>query len=301
MTRKKLIVSILLATLALGATGGLLLAQSGLAGGTSVAALATNTHFHGIAVDPRDADRLYLATHHGLFVVGPDGKAERISESRDDFMGFTPHPSDPERLFASGHPSGGGNLGFIGSTDGGRTWSKLSDGVGGTVDFHQMDVSKADARVVYGVHRGLQRSTDGGRSWRRVGPALEGLIGIAASSRDPDTLYAATQQGLIRSSDGGKSWQIAHTLRRPVTMVHVTDKGEVYAFLVGSGLIRAAEGALSWQAVSNGFGDDYVLHFAVARTDARRMYAVTINSGSRAQAVVASRDGGASWARLGSE
>ncbi len=79
-------------------------------------------------------------------------------------MGFTPHPADESVLYASGHPAGGGNLGFIVSRDGGRGWSSLSPGVGGPVDFHQMDVSKADPSVIYGAHGGLQASRDGGRT-----------------------------------------------------------------------------------------------------------------------------------------
>lgn len=274
---------------------------------TTVAALAGETHFHGIAVDAGDPSRLYLATHHGLFIVGSDGSAERVSESRDDFMGFTPHPGDPATLYASGHPSGGGNLGFIGSSDGGRTWRRLSDGVGGPVDFHQMDVSKADPDVIYGVHQGLQKSADAGRGWQRIAPVPQGLIGLAASSRDADTLFAATREGLLRSTDGGRSWRAAHPARRTASMVHVTAAGDVYAFVAGTGLIRAREPArsqgqeLRWQVVNTGFANDYILHFAVAPRDPRRLYAITLNPDTHAQAVLASRDGGASWARLGEE
>src|SRR3546814_8406373 len=80
-------------------------------------------------------DSFYLATHHGFFVVGPDGVARQISETEDDFMGFTPHPADPDVLYASGHPAGGGNLGFIVSRDGEQTWAKLSDGADGQVEL----------------------------------------------------------------------------------------------------------------------------------------------------------------------
>jgi hypothetical protein len=48
-------------------------------GKEAVTALATETHFHGIAVDAKDPSRLYLATHHGLFVVDAEGKASQIS------------------------------------------------------------------------------------------------------------------------------------------------------------------------------------------------------------------------------
>ncbi|MGH6663081.1 MAG: WD40/YVTN/BNR-like repeat-containing protein [Rhodospirillales bacterium] len=266
---------------------------------TTIATLARDTHFHGLAVDPGDPSRLYLATHHGLYVAGATGIARQVSESKDDFMGFTPHPTDPAILFASGHPAGGGNLGFIASRNGGRSWSKLSAGVGGPVDFHQMDVSKADPQVLYGVYGDLQKSKDGGHTWARVGQAPDGLIGLAASSRDPETLYAATRQGLLKSADGGRAWKAAYVLVRPATMVHVTGGGEVYAFVVGTGLIRASEEHLRWQVVSNGFGNKYILHFAAASGGTRQLYAVTIDPQTRDQAILVSYDHGIIWSGLG--
>lgn len=271
------------------------------AGELTLTALAKQTHFHGIAVDAKDTSRIYLATHHGLFMVGQDGKATQLSQTRDDFMGFTAHPSDPLVLFASGHPESGGNLGFILSTDGGRTWAKLASGLGGPVDFHQMDVSKADPKVIYGVYGDVQRSADGGKTWSKIGAAPEGLIGLAASSRDANTLFAATQKGLLKSADAGKSWQVAHVVSKPATMVYVARTGDAYAFMVGTGLLRAKDESPNWEIVSGGFGEDVILHFAADPKDAQRLYAVAHNTKTRAQTVVASRDGGASWAKLGAQ
>jgi hypothetical protein len=141
---KRRLLSIVLAAVFIAAGTGYLLAGSHGTTATTLAALLQRTHIHGIAVDLADPSRIHLATHHGFYAVALDGTAELLSERRDDFMGFTPHPTDPHTLFASGHPEGGGNLGFIASTDGGRVWTKLADGVGGPVDFHQMDVSKAE-------------------------------------------------------------------------------------------------------------------------------------------------------------
>lgn len=301
MTRKKIAAAAIVAVLGLGAIVGVLYASPGSDDGLTLARLARETHFHGIAVDPNNADRLYLATHNGVFVAGPDGKATQISKSRDDFMGFTPHPSDSSVLYASGHPERGGNLGFIVSKDGGKSWSKLSDGVGGPVDFHQMDVSKADPRVIYGDHGGLQKSVDGGRTWRQLGVALRGLIDLAASSRDPDMLYAATRQGLLRSTDGGKSWQAVYSAGQPATMVYVTQGGEVYAFIYGTGLVRATEPDLRWQVLSSRFGRNVILHFAVGRSDPRRIYAALLYPEARTQSILMSRDGGTTWAKLGVE
>lgn len=272
------------------------------AGETSVAALAGETHFHGIAVDARNAGRVYLATHHGLFIVAPDGGARRISETGDDLMGFTPHPADPDVLYASGHPAGGGNLGFVVSRDGGETWSRLADGVGGPVDFHQMDISKADPQVVYGVYDGLQMSADGGHTWSRVGAAPEGIIDLAASSREVDRIYAATRRGLRVSADGGGDWQPAHESRRPATMVHVTADGVIHAFVAGTGLVRADEPGLEWTVVGEGPAGGVVVHLAAAaEREPRTLYAVTLDPGTRAQGLHVSHDGGRTWARLGAE
>ena len=259
----------------------------------SISELAGTTHFHGIAVDPEDPSRLYLATHHGFYIVSPDGKATRLSEVMD-MMGFTPFPFDPRILYASGHPTGGGNLGFMMSDDGGKSWRQLSKGVGGPVDFHQMDASKADMKTIYGAYGGLQVSRNGGLSWSRVGPQPEGLIALATSALNVDTLYAATQTGLLVSKDGGNSWQPASSDKRPVSMVFTTRDGDVYAFVVGSGLLHAKEPALAWQSLAGDFGAAYVLHLAVDPTNKERLYAVT-NKAS----ILASRDGGRTWATFG--
>jgi photosystem II stability/assembly factor-like uncharacterized protein len=257
----------------------------------SAAELLRSTHVHGLAVDRSNPGRLLIATHNGLFALRIDsGKVEAVSERSDDFMGFTPHPTDANVLFASGHPKGGGNLGFIASADGGKTWVRLSAGAGGPVDFHQMDVSKSDPKIIYGVHSGLQKSRDGGRSWERVGPAPEGLIDVTISAKDSARLYAATQQGLLVSADGGRSWRPAHVLRRPVSLVESAADGTVYAFMLGSGLLRADEPSLNWRTVSNAFGQSYPLHLAIDPGDPRRLYAAM--QGGELQA---SADGGATW------
>lgn len=263
--------------------------------GVPLTELLRSTHIHGLAVDRAKSGRLLIATHHGLHALHLDTETvEPVSERRDDFMGFTPHPTDESKLYASGHPARGGNLGFVASTDGGRNWTMLSPGVGGPVDFHQMDVSKADPNVIYGVHSGLQISRDGGRNWSRVGPAPDGLMDLAASSKDVAKVYAATQEGLLVSADGGRAWRPAHLLRRPASMVEVATDGSVYAFLLGSGLLRTEEPSLNWQTLSNDFGDRYLLHFAVDPMNPARQFASTQNN-----ELLTSDDGGRTWRPLG--
>lgn len=251
--------------------------------------LSSLAHIHAIAAVADDPDRLLLATHHGLYRAAPDGKAERISDHRDDLMGFTAHPTDPRTFFASGHPAKGGNLGFIISNDGGVSWRQVSPGLNGPVDFHQMDVGRSDPNVVYGVHGTLQRSMDGGKTWVQVGPPPAGLIDLAVSPSSPTTLYAATRTGLLSSRDGGKTWAPAMMIQRPTSMVESAADGKVYAYVVGTGVMRL-DGP-NWTTLGDIGNDRFVLYFAVA---ADRLYAVTQQS-----EILVSRDGGRSWRRYG--
>ncbi|NIR28986.1 MAG: exo-alpha-sialidase [Gammaproteobacteria bacterium] len=268
-------------------------------GSTSVEALARSTHFHGIAVDRGDPSRLYLATHHGLYAVSADGSAVRVSREAHDFMGFVPDPVDPAVLYGSGHPAGGGNLGFIVSGDGGKTWEQRAEGARGPVDFHQLDVSAADPDVMYGVFGGLQVSRDAGRSWRLVGPAPQGLIDLAASAIARDRIYAATQRGLLVSRDAGASWMRAHPSDTPATLVTASGDGRLYAFIVGVGLVSAGEAELAWRILQDDFGPRFILHLAVDPSNPERLYAITYHGETRESGLVASADGGRTWRPLG--
>ncbi len=125
------------------------------------------THGHGLSVDVNDPNKLYIATHHGLMVLINDKELYSLSNKKDDYMGFSPHPNDSKILYSSGHPESGGNLGFQKSQDGGFTWEKVSDGLEGPVDFHAMTVSPVNPNLIFGWYHGnLQRSINQGKTWK---------------------------------------------------------------------------------------------------------------------------------------
>jgi len=268
-------------------------ARSQPAASLTLPQLLASTHVHGLAVDRRDPARLFIATHHGLYAFTAPGPARLVSNHQNDLMGFTPHPTDPLLFFASGHPAAGGNLGFIASTDGGIAWKQLSPGVSGPVDFHQMDISKADPKVIYGNFGGIQVSRDGGLNWKRVGEPVRGIIDLAASAKDANTLYLGTKDGLLVSRDGGKTVQPALKEAKAVTLVEVTRDGTVYAFVYEAGLLRAKEPELNWERLNNQFGESVLLHLAADPADGARLFAVT-----QAPELLASTDSGRTWRTL---
>lgn len=253
--------------------------------------LMAATHIHGIGPGLAGVDSMTLATHKGLWAVDLDGAtATRLGQSQDDFMGYSAVPGRPGTAFASGHPATGGNLGIIRTEDAGLTWVPVADGLDGPVDFHNMEVSRADPAVIYGIgHDGrVQRSADGGLIWQATGQAPEKLIDIATSPDDPARLYAATEAGLFFSPDQGATWT---TLIEgaPVSTVDAGADGVVRAVDLRQGLVRVDTGG-EITPVSGDLPDGYLLFLAATSADPLRLVALSAKG-----RLVVSDDGGITW------
>ncbi|RSM87606.1 hypothetical protein DMH04_10730 [Kibdelosporangium aridum] len=160
-------------------------------------------HVHGLGIDPADGI-LYAASHYGLFRIPATGRPERVTESRQDTMGFTVVGS--RHFLGSGHPdpaqNGPDHLGLIESTDAGQNWRSLS--LSGAADFHALE---AKHNQVYGYDSQTRRllvSTDR-QNWNSR--ASVALADFAVSPIDPNTLLATTERGLALSTDGGRTFK----------------------------------------------------------------------------------------------
>ena len=142
-----------------------------------------------VAIQSTDSNKVYIATHHGLLVLVNEKDLFRVGTSRDDYMGFSVHPTNPNTYFSSGHPATGGNVGFQKSEDAGMTWKKISNGLGGPVDFHAMAVSPVNPDLAFGWFQGnLQRSTDGGKTWVKFATSVP-YVALAGDTKDENVIY----------------------------------------------------------------------------------------------------------------
>lgn len=248
-------------------------------------------HIHGVGFDPQNPDRVLLATHYGIYAALADGTAAFHSTTADDFMGFSTVPGRNDLLVASGHPGHGGNLGFVASTDGGITWVKVSDGVGGPVDFHALTVSPADPQVMYGTYGGIQRTEDGGKTWVIVSQGPDALVDLAAAAGNPDEVFAATGSGLFHSADAGATWQ-QFGPQAPVTMVETGPDGTLFAMYAGVGLFNGT--GSNWTQLKGDLAGRELLHIAIDPRDPRHLIGVT-----HASEVLESLDGGNEWTAFG--
>ncbi len=248
------------------------------------------SHIHGIAVDPNNPERILLATHNGLFASTADGLATRVSDLNADITALAVHPNKPKKLYLSGKFRNGENLGVMTSDDGGRTWRRISDRASGSVAFQTIAVSPVNPNILYGINDDLQVSRDGGVSWHRMAEAPERVFSISASSKDDQTLFAATIKGVKVSRDGGIKWQAGFPVQRPATMAYSAPDGDQTAFIYGIGLVKTQADRLPWETVSSDFQDRVIIGLAISPDRPNRSYALADTGG-----VMTSGDGGKTW------
>jgi photosystem II stability/assembly factor-like uncharacterized protein len=252
------------------------------------------THAHGLAVDVADANKLYIATHHGLLLLQNEKELYQIGESKDDYMGFSPHPTNSKIFFSSGHPSRGGNIGFQKSEDGGFTWKKVSDGVNGPVDFHAMAVSPVNPDLILGSgHGGLQRSVDGGENWKIVENVHFPIVSLAADPKDENVLYAASPLGLMVSTNKGEKWENLIGGFVSVIAVHPKDSQKLLSYSEQKKLAKSNDAGKTWETIAADFGGETPLYISFNKQSPDTIYLLTEKN-----SIYKSSDEGSTWEKI---
>lgn len=255
---------------------------------------------HGLAVDAADPSKVWIASHIGLHLLKDDKDLYVIGSQRADYMGFSPHPTDANTFFTSGHPASGGNLGFQKSTDAGRSWQKVSSGANGPVDFHAMAVSQVDPDIVYGYYRGqLQRSANEGKDWQIVNTNLQDaqVISLTTNSGEKDTVYAATTKGLLISRNQGQTWASVSTNLRDgvITAIAINPKNrqELLVYGQGIGLAKSIDGGQTWEKIQSDLATSPVMSISYDKTNPTTIYAI-----NQSLMIFKTTDGAAKWDRI---
>ena len=137
-----------------------------------------------LVIDPHDTTRLFLNTAYLLYRTQNGGQTWRLMS---DHTGYSPLAVDPSSSgILYGHSSSDG----IGkSTDDGRTWTKISNGLPPPSLVHDFVAVPTTPTTLYlGTDGGIFKSADGGNNWQEVGP-VGNITFLAFDPRDTSTVY----------------------------------------------------------------------------------------------------------------
>lgn len=179
--------------------------------------------FIAVDVDPSNHDRILTATQlGGLWLSENAGKSWKNVDfdipGLNGFRAIRFVPDNPSRVYA------GCGFGVMRSTDGGRTWAKLSaPEIDRSKDFPRepfsmhavfVETARRGEIVGFGNSSGLCVSRDGGATWKKV--FSKPVTSFKFKPDNPDVIYVtALRSGGInaanwiefhRSDDGGKTW-----------------------------------------------------------------------------------------------
>jgi photosystem II stability/assembly factor-like uncharacterized protein len=240
--------------------------------------LAPTRQISAVRVHPANPDVVYVAaqgdrwkgtSERGIYRTTDGGKnwtlvlkGENATSGASD---LSMDPSNPRILYAAfwDHQrvpwqvrSGGAGSGIWKSTDGGDTWTRLTQGL----------------------------------------PRLMGKIGVAVSPAQPDRVYAiveADEGGLYRSDDAGRTWRrtsddrLIQTRSWYYMKVFADPQNADIVWVTNAPLLRSIDGGRTFQVVPATHGDNHGLW--INPTDSRSL--INVNDGGAS----VSLDGGRSW------
>src|SRR5438477_5714650 len=194
-----------------------------------------------IAVDPKNPDRLLVAVaghpygpneERGVYLSTDGGKNFQKTLSKDENTGAADveiDPSNPEIVYAALWEAregpwengswNGTNGGIFKSTDGGKTWKQLTNGLPNDIVQANLAIAPSAPQMLVAAVATkkagkLYRSEDGGESWKlateddRPGARIGGgdLPLIRIDPQHPNIVYSASVV-CWKSTDGGKTWE----------------------------------------------------------------------------------------------
>ncbi|MFO0270815.1 MAG: VPS10 domain-containing protein [Gemmatimonadota bacterium] len=157
--------------------------------------------------------------------------------------------------------SGGPGSGIWKSTDGGDSWTRLTDGLPTLMGKIGVSVSPANPDRVYAIveaeRGGLYRSDDAGRTWRRL--SEDRLIQtrswyymkVYADPQNADVAWI-TNAPVLKTIDGGRTWSVVPATHGDNHAIWINPRDSRYvANANDGGLSVSLDGGRSWSTQDN--------------------------------------------------
>lgn len=245
--------------------------------------LKQSEHIGRIVIDPRDSKVIYVAAQGPLWAEGGDRGLFKSTDggetwtkllSGEKYAGVNDislDPRNPDVMVAStwqrhrqvwGYLAGGPESALHRSTDGGKTWKKLS-GVPEGEGRIGLARSSSHPDIVYALveasnnRGGVYRSSDNGVSWERRGGSFSSSSlyynELWVDPNDEDRLIAVDVQNQV-SNDGGRTWtglgESGKHVDNHAIWIDPADSDHIINGNDG-GIYETFDGARTWDFVAN--------------------------------------------------
>lgn len=178
---------------------------------------------------------------------GQSWRARHEGLPESPVVALATHANQAETVYAyvEGH-------GIFRSQDGGLRWQLMDAGPRERIVrfvHTNMAGSMQTGWLFTATAKGVRRAMDCFCGWRDASGLDRPTHAIAYDPRQPQHVYAATDEGLFLSSDGGEQWKRLAAPATTVSALIVTPAGELYAATSGGALYRSGDQARTWERV----------------------------------------------------
>ena len=179
------------------------------------------------------------------------------------------------------------------STDIGKTWHRVSNGMFPEADIRAIVVDPTDSNVLYaGTEKGIVKTTDGGNNWAQLPSEMDSreVWALAIHPTEPDILFAGTcPSAFYKTTDAGKTWtQLDAELaaecegipiipRVTTIIIDPEDHDTVYAGIEIDGMRMSTDGGETWHNRSEGLSSQDIHGLTVVPGEQKTLVAATNN------------------------
>jgi len=219
-------------------------------------------HIPRIIIHPTNPDVVYVASmghlftpnaERGVFKTTDGGQSWQKVLYLNDKVGvidLVMDPSNPEVLYAATYDkvrlpwhyeAGGPGSGIYKTTDGGRTWKRLSGGLpSGYVGRIGIDVFRKNPRILYAVVENFRQPTEKEKE---------------AAARAGRPAYPVAVGEVYRSEDAGETWVRVNSGKEPLAskapysfnQIFVNPEDDRNLFITGVTLASSVDGGKTWR------------------------------------------------------
>lgn len=220
-----------------------------------------------VLVDPRNSQRVLLATDRGGVLASDDG-AQSFTASNHGYAhryvtAIVADKNDPNTIFV-GVVNDREMGGVFASHDGGQNWTQKSAGLDGRDVFTLQQA--ATGELVAGTNRGMFMLAHNATTWSPINTVIndktsrakKGTKGVKTEVRSvltarvneieitPKRWLAATSTGLYTSSNQGKSWSGGPVMGKQ-DFVSVQAEGELLAAATRNDVLVSTDNGKTWK------------------------------------------------------